>query len=181
MQSKSHRLSRVAGLASAAVVIFGATLGNAWAADPAPDRATAWAQHRQQWVRAKLERNANRLEIKASQQAAWQEYAAARTAMAERHVGRPGADLDAAAMMKWRADRAAESARKLAVLADATAKLEVVLSPEQRQTLGQIMHEGHRGHFAHAHHGWHHGSEDRHGDGRPHAAEGDDNRADPSA
>jgi hypothetical protein len=77
-----------------------ATLNSAQAADAAMDRGAERAQHRQEWVRAKLDRDANRLEIKASQQAAWQEYAKARTALAERHFTKPAQDLDAAAIAK---------------------------------------------------------------------------------
>jgi len=116
-----------------------------------PGSAHDWKQHRQDWEKRCLEMDANRLEIKASQQGAWQDYAKARVALSDRDFTRPAPDLDAAAIARLHADRAADGARKLAVLADATAKLQAVLSPEQRQTLAQMVH---RGFHHHGHHGW---------------------------
>jgi hypothetical protein len=150
-----HGIHRIVRPALGALIIA-ASVGAAWAADPAADPGSAmarhrqeWAQHRMEWVRAKLDMDANRLEIKSSQQSAWQEYAKARTALADRNFTRPAGEMDPAAMAKQHAERAAEGARKLAVLADATAKLQSVLSPEQRMTLAQISRHGMR------HHGWH--------------------------
>lgn len=187
-------------LLAVGALALAATLSSAWAADaadgPAGARAQprpAWTQHRQDWVRAKLDNDANRLEIKASQQAAWQEYAQARTSLALRTVFKAMPDADAAAMAKMRADRAADSARKLAELADATAKLQVVLSAEQRQTLAQIAREGH---CRHGHRGWHRGPEglqggrhgawqgapaDGHGDGHGPASEAEQVESTPPA
>jgi hypothetical protein len=187
MYSNTLRFSRLPGWLAGGALVLAATLNVAQAADSrvdsaadatkdAPqgaaamhmDRHAQWAQHRQQWVHAKLERDANRLEIKASQQAAWQEYAKARTALAERQMMRPSQDLDAAGLAKLHADRVADAARKLAVLADATAKLEVVLSPDQRQTLDQMARHGH--HRGHGHH--EHGHGDRGGPGGHEGHEG---------
>jgi hypothetical protein len=175
MHSRLNSLSRAAQWLAAGAMIVGSTLGAARAADGASERESARAQHRQEWVHARLERNANRLEITASQQAAWQEYANARLALAERHLAKPRGDLEPASLMKWRADRAAEAARKLAALADATAKLQAVLSPAQRQTLGQMAQWEPRAHLARNHRGWHDGSRGHHVDGRgdAHGSESD--------
>jgi hypothetical protein len=166
MHSNAKRFSRVPRL----------LVGGAWAADA--DRGAARAQHRQEWVRAKLDRDANRLEIKASQQAAWQDYAKARMSLADRKFVRPAQDADVAAIVKMRADGATEFAHKLTVLADSTAKLEAVLSPEQRQTLGQMVRHGHH---RHGHHEWHRGPQGQRGDGPGHASDGDQNREEPAA
>jgi len=163
---------------AAATLVIAASLNSAWAADPGKDRGEQWAQHRQEWVRAKLDRDANRLEIKASQQAAWQDYAGARKALAEMTFHRPAPDADAATIAKARADRAADAARKLAVLADATTKLQGVLSPDQRKTLDQIVHKGHHRHGRQA---WRHERHGQEGGGQKDAAEPDQNEQAPSA
>lgn len=178
MHSNFYRRFRVLGLLATAALVVAATLSSAWAVDAVKDRAGEWAQHRQQWVRARLDGDANRLELKASQQAVWQDYAKARAALADRMFVKPAQDADAGAIAKIRAERAAESARKLAALADATAKLQAVLSPEQRLTLDQIAHDGrHR----HGHCGWHRGPEGVHGDGYGHASDQDQNEEAPAA
>ena len=169
MNTKLFTRKNVPELLVAGALITASALSSVWAADAVKDRGAQWAQHRQEWVRAKLDRDANRLEIKASQQTAWQSYASARMAFADRSMVRPAPDADAAAIAKLRADRAAEAARKLATLADATAKLESVLSPEQRKTLDQIA----RGHHHHRHHQGmrHHRRDEMEGGGQKNAAD----------
>lgn len=178
-----HTKSLLATKLGSGAILIAMLLGSAAAADPSMDRGEQRAQHRQEWVRAKLERDANRLEIKASQQVAWQAYASARSAFAERTFSRPAPDADAATIAKARADRAADGARKLATLADATSKLEAVLSPEQRKTLDQIVRSSH--HHGHQHrHGfreWHHGHEGLQEDGQKNANDQDQEQHAPSA
>jgi hypothetical protein len=171
MHAKSLLAARLVSGAFLAVAL----LSSAMAADPGMNRAEQRAQHRQQWVRVKLERDANRLEIKASQQGAWKEYASARTALADRAFARPAPDADAATIAKARAERAGDAARKLTVLADATTKLQAVLSPEQRTTFDQIAHSGHhRGHhFRHGYREWRHGHESLQDDGQKNASDQD--------
>lgn len=173
---------KMPALVMAAALVVAASIGSALAADPPADpqappsrhaeHAAEHAKMRQEWVRAKLARDANRLEITASQQAAWQGYASARSALADLRFGPPPApDADAATIAKLRADRVADAARKLGALADATARLQAVLSPAQRTTLDQIVRDGHR-HW-HGRPGWHReqhdGFDGRHGgyDGGP--------------
>lgn len=190
MQRSMHQAIRRAALPAVVLLSLAAAADCALADDAATNAAPMTGpatshdrmQHRQQWVRAHLEQDANRLEIKASQQGVWQDYAKARIALSERDFTRPAQELDPAAMVRLHADRAAEGARKLAVLADATAKLQAVLSPEQRQTLTQMMHHGlrhhgHRGGFdghdgEHGHDGWQRGPMEHRSD-----ADGQDGQA----
>lgn len=180
MHTKS---SSGAKLASGAF-FFAVLLGSALAADPGLNRGEQRAQHRQEWVRVKLEKDANRLEIKASQQAAWQAYASARTAFAERAFSRPAPEADAATIAKARAERAADRARKLTVLADATTKLEAVLSPEQRSTLDQIVRSSHHRaphHYRHGNREWRHGQEGSRDEGQGNAIDHDQDQHGASA
>ena len=118
-------------------------------------------------IQHRLDSAASRLEIKASQQSAWQAYAAAVQALGETDKlkpTQPDADADAAAIARERAERATAFAARLTAIADATARLQGVLSPEQKSTLNQITREA----------GHHHGPdsfgrpmmERRHGDAR---------------
>ncbi len=119
-------------------------------------------QEREAWVKKHIDREAALLEIKASQQSVWEAYAAAKLDLAKSFgaMMQPGqgSDLDAAAAAHRRADRAADIAQKLAKLADATEKLQAVLSEDQRKVLNRIVsHSGfrHPGFDRHWHHGGH--------------------------
>jgi hypothetical protein len=108
-------------------------------------------QARKDWIQHRLDSAASRLEIKASQQSAWQAYAAAVQALGETDKlkpTQPDADADAATIARERAERATAFAARLTAIADATARLQGVLSPEQKSTLKQITREA----------GPHHGS-----------------------
>jgi hypothetical protein len=98
-------------------------------------------------MKARLDKLAGRLEIKSSQQAVWEEYAKSVEMLAERNMKKPGDDADAAAISRYRADRATEFARKLTRIADATAKLQTALTEDQRKVLNQasrrFLHKGH--------------------------------------
>jgi len=88
-----------------------------------------------------LDREAAMLEIKASQQAAWDAYAAARLdLMASFDHARPPADADAASLAHRRAEQASALAARLNALADATDKLQAVLGDDQRKVLDRIAH-----------------------------------------
>jgi len=119
-------------------------------------------EQRAQMMDMHLNRMAERLEIKASQEAAWQDYVAAHKAMFGARPDEKPAATDAAALVRAHADRAAQMAAKLGKLADATAKLEAVLTPPQRRVLdgmAQAMASRHHHHgaphcggeFAHEH------------------------------
>ncbi len=89
-------------------------------------------------MQARLDKMANRLEIKASQQDAWQAYAKVHKDMFDGSMKAPAKDADAATLARHRADMAAKMAQKLATHADATAKLQSALTPEQAKTLADM-------------------------------------------
>lgn len=100
-------------------------------------------------IKVRLDKLANRLEIKSSQQATWDEFGKSVQMLAERHVKEPNDDADAATISRYKAERATEFARNLSKIADATAKLQSTLNDEQRKTLNQVSHR-----FLHRDHGW---------------------------
>ena len=96
-------------------------------------------ERRQARLQARIDQMANRLEIKASQQDAWQAYAKVlKEQFDPAAMQAPPKDADAAALARHRADAAALRANKLAALADATAKLQSALTPEQAKTLAEL-------------------------------------------
>jgi len=116
------------------------------------------AEERQAWAKKHIDREAARLEIKASQQTLWDGYAAAKLDLINSFGPKvtssvPG-DLDAATVAHRHAEQAAEIAQKLSKLADATEKLQSVLSEDQRKVFNQIAtHHGFRHHHF-GHHGY---------------------------
>jgi hypothetical protein len=132
-----------------------------------PGQMTAESIHGH--LKVRLNKLADRLEIKSSQQASWEEFAKSVESLSDRSVKMPGDDADAATISRYRADKAAEFAKKLSVIADATAKLQKVLTEDQRKVLNQVSL-----HFLHKHHG---GQADHHWQDRggqewnPHAGE----------
>ncbi len=140
--------------AAGASALLVATVGlvSSSAAEPAAPAASApdahgamvrpWAQH----LQAHLDRLAERLEIKASQQTAWQKFAAAFKETVGDHgmMGVPAmgmdaaADADAATLARRHAERAEQHARHLSQLADATAALQASLSADQRQVFNEV-------------------------------------------
>ena len=105
-------------------------------------------------LQARLDRLAQRLEIKASQQPVWEDFAKSVEMLADGNAKRPGNDADAATIARFRAARATEFAGKLSRIADATAKLQAALSADQRKILNQtaqlMLHRDHR--FGRMHH-----------------------------
>jgi LTXXQ motif family protein len=106
----------------------------------------------QERMQAHLTEMAKRLQINAAQQEAWTAYANTVQSTFGDRAAKPAADADAATIVRFRAERAARHAQKLTQLADATARLQDALSPEQRKTLDEIVRS--RGG---SHHGHHHG------------------------
>ena len=161
-----------------------------WAAALVPASAPAsasvenkqdWAKQHQEWFKHVTDRMASRLEIKASQQNAWQAYTKTLETIIERPAKTPEFKTDAASVTRAHADMAAKHAQKLAQIADATAKLQEVLTPDQRKTLDQIVaHEGghHHGHHFHGDEHGTHGERGEHGDGRWSHDQHDDKRGD---
>jgi hypothetical protein len=128
-------------------------------------------ERRQRWIAMRLEKDANRLEITPSQQAAWNAYAEAVRGLMGRFAAHDAAPRarDAASLARRRADRAAAMAAGLSRVADATAALQKVLSPEQRTVFDQMAHRmgsHHHGHHRSGHpHGVH--QQGDHHPGRP--------------
>ena len=130
-------------------------------------------------MKARLDKLAGRLEIKASQQAAWEEFAKSVGMMAEQNVKKPSDDADAAAISRYRAEKATEFAKKLTGIADATAKLQKVLTGDQRKILNQTAR-----HFLHKDHGWSHRSHGMDREGHEHEMDqhgGTDGKSHPDA
>jgi hypothetical protein len=114
----------------------------------------------------RLDRLAARLEIKASQQDAWNAYRSNVQSMFQDRRERPAPDADAATLLRFRADMAQRRAQHLATMADATAKLQQALDPNQRKVLDEIARSmgargKHRGHGQRHHRGGE--QRDRHG------------------
>jgi hypothetical protein len=130
---------------------------------PMPAHEAQMHEHMQEGMQKHLDRLAARLEIRASQQEAWSAFATAlRGLVPAKPPERPDHDLDAAARARLAADRATERARKLSVLADATAKLEQGLDAQQKQVLNEVArnfaHHGHGDmHSEHCHGSMHEG------------------------
>jgi len=93
-------------------------------------------------VERRLDHLAQRLQIRADQQDAWQAYERALRGSFAMSARRPDVGVDAATWARHRADRAAERARQLAQEADAIAALQKALSAAQAQTLGQALRSG---------------------------------------
>jgi hypothetical protein len=94
--------------------------------------------HFQERMNERLDRMGERLAIKPSQQDAWAEFRKTVQTMFQGRPERPQRDADAATLMRFRADMASQMASAMASLADATARLQQVLEPEQRKTLDEI-------------------------------------------
>ena len=124
-----------AGLAIAAAMPASAAPGPG----PGMREMTPEMQERMQSrMQARLDKMAERLEIKASQQDAWQAYVKTHKEMFDGGMKPAPKDADAATLARHRADMAAKMAQKLTVLADATAKLQSALTPEQAKTLADM-------------------------------------------
>lgn len=111
------------------------------------------ADMRAHWTKAEMEREANWLEIKASQQSAWDAYVAAHIDLmhALDNFQPLAPNVDAGAAMRQHAERTEAFAQSLATVADATEKLQSVLDDNQRKVLNRIvrMHsQFHHEHFA---------------------------------
>lgn len=111
----------------------------AWAQAPAaPPSEANWQARQQQMMQRRLDRLAQRLEIRASQQDAWQAFASAQRASAAARAPFPGPDADAAAIARFRAEQSNARAQRLAQIADATVKLQQALDPKQRLVLDEV-------------------------------------------
>ncbi len=174
----TSRINKTASALAASVAI---ALSAGWIAGasaqqtpPAGDRTAMHERHSAEHMQAKMKERiakmASRLEIKASQQAAWGDYVKAREGMMANRPARPARDADAATIARARADHVADMGRKLAVVADATGRLQAVLTPEQRKVFDEMArrggHRGMRGHGGRGEHGGRGGEHGGRGEGR---------------
>lgn len=90
-------------------------------------------------IQARLSRMAERLKLEPSQQDAWAAYAKTVEGMVGTGLAKPATDADAAALVRFRAQLAADHAQKLNQLADATATLQQALNPAQQQILNDLV------------------------------------------
>jgi hypothetical protein len=107
------------------------------------DRAKMLARM-QTGMKRRLDRMATRLEIKPAQQDAWTAYRTARESIFTTPPQFPPAGADAATIARFRADMAKHRADYMATVADATAKLQEVLEPNQRKVLDEMSRRGDR-------------------------------------
>jgi len=128
-----------------------ATWGSVAAAGPDghADQMQMKSERMHELIKARLDKLAERLEIKSSQQGAWEEFTKAFEPPAERNIKKSDENADAATVARNRAERAGEVAKRLNRIADATAKLQAVLTEDQRKILNQVSRR-----FMHKHHGW---------------------------
>jgi dTDP-4-amino-4,6-dideoxygalactose transaminase len=131
--------------ATASIALIGGAAHAAAQSPPAASPDAARLAHRQRMAQIRLDRLAQRLEIRASQQNAWQAYARTVTSMdpaRKRPERSEVARSDAATIIRLRAERASRRAQGLTRLADATAKLAMALDPIQRQLLDDVARRG---------------------------------------
>ncbi len=76
-----------------------------------------------------------RLEIKSSQQEAWNEYANLISMIEEQQVKKTNDDSDSVNISPCKAERETEFLSKLSRIADATSKFKAVLTEEQQKIL----------------------------------------------
>ncbi len=180
MNPKSTHPSRpLAGIVIGSVVLVAGLSASFAATEPPACHKQEWANHHQEWCKEKLDQTAERLEIKSSQQSAWQAYAKTVETLRTDSVKEPGETADAATIARFHADKAGVFAGKLKQIADATAKLQSILTPEQRKTFDQIVRlAAHHGGGNHEHDEMMHGHEGAMGHGdHPHCEHHDENQS----
>ena len=149
--------------ASAIGFVLAGAAGSTLAADNmGQPQKQEWMQRAKEMHEKHLQMMAKHLNIQPAQEGAWKGFTDALGGM--RPAGgmqHPDKNADAATIARFGADMAAEHAKKMATLADATAKLQAVLTPEQRKTFDMMAHRAmmKRMHARFHHHGhrWHHG------------------------
>jgi hypothetical protein len=126
----------------------------------AADRAQMRERMQAHMVR-RLDRLGARLEIKASQQVAWDSFRKSVESVIQDRPQRPARDIDAAALLRVRADMAQRRAQHLTTLAEATANLQQALEPDQRKVLDEVVRNlGPRGRHGRRHGGHRYGRHD---------------------
>ena len=131
---------------AAAAALAGACMQAGMAADapmpmPPPDGMHHMERNHEEAMKAGLAHMADRLEIKASQEGAWQKFSAAFVDMMKTVSSEPMAaspEADAASIVRARAQAAATRAQAVSRLADATTELQQVLNADQRHVLNEM-------------------------------------------
>jgi hypothetical protein len=96
----------------------------------------------------RFDKMAERLQITPAQQSVWMQYRKAiETQMKISPPQPPAGETDAVTLLRWRADRVADQARKLTAIADATDVLQRSLDGEQRKRLNEVVREENRAHL----------------------------------
>ena len=113
-------------------------------------------------IEARLEKLKTHLAITSKQQAAWDEFAKAVAVSPAKDMKRPAEDSDAATLVRFKADMATKMADKLKHIADATEKLQSVLSADQQKKLNEVARHFLNG--KHGHHQWQHSHHEHHDD-----------------
>lgn len=175
MLTKSNKSLRILTvLALTATLITAGYFTSAWA-NPmgAAEHDMMRPEAMREFMQARLDKAAERLEIKASQQSAWDEYAKAVIAMADQKGKQPDRDADAATVARYRAEMLSELSTKMNNISDATAKLQAVLTDDQRKTFNLIARNAHHGGYGwdssgkfchgkqHGGYGWGHPHDDK--------------------
>lgn len=110
-----------------------------------------WARHRQEWMKKRLEKAAERLGIQSSQQEARQAYAnAVESPLGNGNAGKADRPTDAAGIARLRADFAAAHAARMMNIANATARLQDMLTPEQQKKFNRMVAHAYRPASRHA-------------------------------
>lgn len=106
---------------------------------PAANDSAAQLERLHKLTERRLGLMKDELGISDAQETAWGAYATTVMSLTGSKLTPPAPGGDAAAIVRFRAQQAAENAEKLTQLADATAKLEQVLNTEQRKALYQMV------------------------------------------
>jgi hypothetical protein len=135
MRIKEQLATLVAG-AVVLVSISSVSMANPGMQGDSSQQANAAAMNER--IQHRLEKLSDRLEIKASQQSVWEEYARSVSMLEDRNWKRPDKDASAASVAHYRADRATVLAKELTAIAEATDKLQKVLTPDQRKIFDEV-------------------------------------------
>ena len=145
MKVKAITRSKLTTALVAAGLALSATLAAVPLASAAPgpgmrEMTPEMTERMQSRMQSRLDKMAQRLEIKASQQDAWQAYVKTHKEMFDGGMKPAPKDADAATIARHRADMAAKMAQKLAIHADATAKLQSALTPHNPTDPASALH-----------------------------------------
>lgn len=102
---------------------------------------------RARFMQKNLDKMADRLQITAKEQPAWDQYKAARLGMWSQGFEQPSANMNAADLAAFHAKRAEQMAKKMSDLSQATSVLRAALTPSQQQVMDEMARQRHAKHF----------------------------------